>query len=76
MRVFPWLRGLVPHLQLLLCWIAVAASLSSNGGISSSSKFDNATFDFVIAGGGLSGLVVANRLSENWNCELLQIVTD
>jgi choline dehydrogenase-like flavoprotein len=75
MRVLPWLRGIMPHLQLLLCWVSIAASLSSNSNISSNSKFDNATFDFIIAGGGLSGLVVANRLSENSNCESLQLIT-
>ena len=30
---------------------------------------ESATYDYIIVGGGLSGLVVANRLTENANSE-------
>lgn len=51
--------------RLAPCWaglvacgtLGMATAVSSNGSVNS--------FDYVIVGGGLSGLVVANRLSEN-----------
>ncbi|KAF2802690.1 choline dehydrogenase [Mytilinidion resinicola] len=38
---------------------------ASNGQIVGRDTVDGSTYDYVIVGGGLSGLVVANRLSEN-----------
>ncbi|ETS78050.1 hypothetical protein PFICI_10112 [Pestalotiopsis fici W106-1] len=67
MYLSSWPSGSTSLAQLLLFLVPIAASLSS------SLEFNNTTFDFVIVGGGLSGLVVANRLSETSNHTVLVV---
>lgn len=45
--------------------------MSSTADLSSVSGLDASQFDFVIVGGGLSGLVVATRLTEDENIRVL-----
>ncbi|KAF2494992.1 choline dehydrogenase [Lophium mytilinum] len=52
------------HLFSILVPGAIALP-TSNGQIVGRDTVDGSTYDYVIVGGGLSGLVVANRLSEN-----------
>jgi ribulose 1,5-bisphosphate synthetase/thiazole synthase len=44
--------------------LPITVSLS---GLAASAAIDQNTYDYVIVGGGTTGLVVANRLSENQN---------
>lgn len=46
---------------------------STSGSYCDSSSVDGQTFDYVIAGGGLTGLVVASRLTEDPNINVLVI---
>jgi ribulose 1,5-bisphosphate synthetase/thiazole synthase len=48
-------------LNPLLALVAGATALSDNALL-------NATYDYIIVGGGTSGLTVANRLTENGKC--------
>jgi hypothetical protein len=49
----------------LFALVAGAAALSGNALL-------NATYDYIIVGGGTSGLTVANRLTENGKCTSLK----
>ncbi|WWC68790.1 uncharacterized protein I206_102725 [Kwoniella pini CBS 10737] len=49
------------------------AALAISGLLTDPSQVSNQTFDYVIVGGGLGGLVVANRLSENPDITVLVI---
>lgn len=56
----PSVRSLVSFAAALPFVVAVPAV-----GRGDSSQTENKAYDYVIVGGGLTGLVVANRLSEN-----------
>ncbi len=45
--------------------VALPADATTYSNLTASSSSNGASFDYVIVGGGLTGLVVANRLSEN-----------
>lgn len=51
--------------QLLSILVSSVASLPSNGAQERDSSSNRKTYDYVIVGGGTSGLVVANRLTED-----------
>ena len=55
-------------LLILICPLVSASVFVVDG---SSEQLSNATFDYVIVGCGISGLVVANRLSEDENVTVL-----
>lgn len=59
MLFVPLLASAVPFLCLFTGDVRAAETGSADG----------QTFDYVIVGGGLSGLVVANRLSESKSCK-------
>ncbi|KAF2016190.1 GMC oxidoreductase [Aaosphaeria arxii CBS 175.79] len=57
-----------PVRQSLICFsslLSTAVAFPYYKRVDNSTGIQNATFDYVIVGGGLTGLVVANRLSEN-----------
>lgn len=49
----------------------IPLSFAISGTISDASQVNGQAFDYVVIGGGLSGLVVANRLSEDQNVTVL-----
>ncbi|KAK6083735.1 GMC oxidoreductase [Seiridium cupressi] len=52
--------------QILICLVSRVASYSAHNEFPRYSRsLDNSTFDYIIIGGGLTGLVVANRLTED-----------
>ena len=71
-----WLGKLVGHPHALmkmrsfwLLFLGLLAGLVASGGIHRNFTSIKASYDYVIAGGGLAGLVVANRLTEDANSE-------
>ncbi|WVQ94469.1 hypothetical protein IAU59_001548 [Kwoniella sp. CBS 9459] len=58
-------------LTVALISIPLASALS--GIVTDPTQVDSQTFDYVVVGGGLGGLVVANRLSENPDISVLVI---
>jgi ribulose 1,5-bisphosphate synthetase/thiazole synthase len=48
-----------------LALLLASFRLVSADGVANDDQNSNRTYDYVIVGGGTSGLVVANRLSEN-----------
>ena len=48
----------------------VAGSLSNGNSFSNHDQNDTKTYDYIIVGGGLTGLVVANRLTEDSESQL------
>ena len=55
------------RLSLKVVVVATLATQVQSGGIIRDLKDLEETYDYVIAGGGLSGLVVATRLSEDFD---------
>lgn len=61
-------RRLLPVLTVLAASLVAAAP---SGLITDPTQIDGQAYDYVIVGGGLGGLVVANRLSENPDISVL-----
>ena len=49
----------------LLCFVGATNSFNPGAGNSFGIPNQNATYDYVVVGGGASGLTVANRLTED-----------
>lgn len=72
--MFPALRFAVLTAVLFSHHCIAAPAKNQVGGITSSSNAANGqTFDYIVVGGGLTGVTVASRLAENSNTSVLLI---
>lgn len=70
------MSSLLPFLLTALCFSSVLGSpttgeLASSGVTTSAATANGQTFDYIVVGGGLTGMTVAARLAENPNVTIL-----